>query len=456
MSKLTATFQVGNYVIFKKRIGKGAFSTIYKGYHKRTKETVAIKEISLDILNKYESALRRETNIMKKLNHSNIVKLHETIIDDKTENVYLIMDFYKRGDFSKFLKKRPLKEKYALKYLKQIVDGLKYLMENQIIHRDLKPQNILMSDVGTLKIADFGFARYFEDDVMIQTVCGSPMWMAPEIIKNKQYNIKSDLWSIGVIFFQMLTGKTPFQANNILDLIKKIEKSSINIPNNIHLTQGCKELLLGLLEKDPDKRIEWNALFNHYLIKTCDPFEEENKLMEISGLEAFPSIPKKNNLFDSNGIHNSYYKYDNYKNYDNFNSKMITSNENSPFHNKNTEEDLSLEFNFNLKEDDEENEDSLNSSNELYYDSYEEPRSYQDRTEKIDSSFIKLDIEDDYFKSSFSLKNNMIMNDLPTSYVYIQNVKPRRNVSSSLRQYVSKSVNFIKESYRYFNDYNSL
>ena len=87
------------------------------------------------------------------------------------------MEYFDRGDFSKFLKKRPLKEKYAIKYLKQVSEGIKYLLENKIIHRDLKPQNILVSETGTLKITDFGFARYFDSDVLIQTICGSPLYI---------------------------------------------------------------------------------------------------------------------------------------------------------------------------------------------------------------------------------------------------------------------------------------
>ena len=107
---------------------------------------VAIKEICLDTLSKYKDSIKRETKIMKNLNHPNIVTLYDTIIDDTTDNIYLVL-YFGRGDFSKFLKKRPLKEKYAKKYLKQLASGLKYLLENKIIHRDLKPQNILISSL---------------------------------------------------------------------------------------------------------------------------------------------------------------------------------------------------------------------------------------------------------------------------------------------------------------------
>ena len=189
-----ATFEVGDYEIFRKRIGKGAFSTVYKGYNKITKELVAVKEISLDTLNKYEKSIKRETEIMKKLNHPYIIKLYDTIIDDSTENVYLVMEYFEKGDLAKYLNKRPLKEKYALKYLKQISEAMKYLLDSNILHRDLKPNNILMTNGGNITITDFGFARYFDNELLLQTICGSPLYMAPEIIKNKKYDYKSDLW----------------------------------------------------------------------------------------------------------------------------------------------------------------------------------------------------------------------------------------------------------------------
>ena len=458
MSNL-ATFQVGNYVVFQKRIGKGAFSCIYKGYHKYTRETVAIKEISLDTLNKYESSLKRETEIMKKLNHPNIVKLYETIIDDKTENIYLIMEYFDRGDFSKFLKKRPLKEKYAIKYLKQVSEGIKYLLENKIIHRDLKPQNILVTETGTLKITDFGFARYFDSDVLIQTICGSPLYMAPEIMKNKKYNHKSDLWSIGVIFFEMLTGKPPFKAKNIYELIRVIENDPVEIPTKFILSRDCRNLLLSLLVKDPEKRISWEDFFRHPLIYQADPFEEENKLLEISGLNSFPQIPQTQNIFDSINISYAQEKKKVLKRIEREeeikNDNIITHNESSLFHSE-THPDLELNFNFNL-------EDSFSeeySKDELYYDSFDNPEDLENSNLNYTQDFINIDIEEDYFKSSMSLRRDIVKYNLPQSYVYIdiphQNIKKKFNMSKSVIQYLSSSVNFLKESYKYFSNYNSI
>lgn len=454
MSSGIATFQVGNYEVFKKKIGKGAFSSIYKAYNKYSKEMVAVKEISLDTLNKYEKSIKNETDIMKKLNHPYIVKLYDTIIDEETDNVYLVMEFMGRGDFSKYLNKRPLKEKYALKYLKQISQAMKYLLDNNIIHRDLKPQNILISDTGNIKLTDFGFARYFDKDIMIQTICGSPLYMAPEIIKNKKYDYKSDLWSIGIIFYEMLMGNPPYRAKNIYQLIRKIENDDIEIPGKFKLSLECRNLLLSLLEKEPEKRITWDDFFNHTLLKEKDPFEEENKLMEISSLETFPSIPipkRKRELNEYNNI--------------------ITSNSSSSFYNrdnlinksleKNSEYDLNLQFNFNLTNSNEYSDN--NSDNEMYYDTSEHFSELNSGQYSYNDDFVKLDMSEDYFKSSLSLKNDLVesqivkdlrKNKLLKDYVVI---KPKKsNSNSSFKNYLSNSVKFLRESYNYLSNYNSI
>lgn len=476
-----ATFQVGDYIILKKKIGRGAFSTIYKGYNKYTRKTVAVKEISLETVNKYEKSLRRETEIMKKLNHPNIVKLYETIIDDETENVYLIMEYFARGDFYKFLNKRPLKEKYALKYLRQIADGMEYLLNNKIVHRDMKPQNILMTQTGTIKITDFGFARYFDNDLLIQTICGSPLYMAPEIMKEKKYNYKSDLWSIGIIFYQMLMGEVPYKVKNIYELIRKIENDIIDIPQKFVISDKCKNLLFSLLEKDPNKRISWEAFFNHELIKKSDPFEEENKLMEISGLESFPSIPSSTIKDRFNKLYS-----DCKKKRISGESNLITSNETSLFYNSPTNKyykkddnnkleetekdiDLSLNFNFHLESsqstnhsDFSENVNPYNTGeyDEVFFDSYQTPRDLFQSSLINDDDFVKVKLEDDYFKSSLSLKNDLISNRVYKDFVIIKKIdtQPRRRISlsKSFIGVMNNSVTFLKESYKYLSNYNSI
>lgn len=423
-----ATFEVKDYVIYKKRIGKGAFSTVYKGYNKNTKLQVAIKEITLETLNKHQKMFKRETDIMKKLKHQNIITLYDTIIDENTENVYLIMDYYSRGDFSKFLKKRPLKEKYAVKYLKQLSKGLEYLLSNNIIHRDLKPQNILVSDIGDIKITDFGFARYFDNDLLIQTICGSPLYMAPEIMKSQKYDYKSDLWSVGIIFYEMLFGYTPFKSKNIYELIRKIENEDVRIPNKFSISIGCKNLLFGLLEKDPIKRISWDDFFTHPIFTNVDFNERENNLMEISNLDILPSLNYSENKFiNSNNLYiNSH------------NNNSISNNSIS----NNNQADISLNFNFDLENSEEDEE------NEIFYDSYE-------TFDELNNSFNNISLQESYFKHTASIERDL-RSSLLKDFVVVDKSKLNRNSKYHLKNYLNNSLYFFKESYNYIRNFNSL
>jgi serine/threonine protein kinase len=461
MSDNTATFQIRDYVVFKKRIGKGGFSNIYKAFDKKNQRMVAIKEICLDTLSKYKESIKRETKIMKNLNHPNIVRLYDTIIDDTTDNIYLVLEYLGRGDFSKFLKKRPLKEKYAKKYLKQLSSGLKYLLENKIIHRDLKPQNILVTNLGDIKIADFGFARYFDNDMVIQTICGSPLYMAPEIMKNKKYDLKSDLWSVGIILYEMLVGHAPFRAKNIFDLMKQIEKNDVKIPMETNISDDCRDLLLKLLQKEPEKRISWPQFFTHPWLDT-EFKEREDMLMEISNmnnlddmnqmmLENTGSLFENGNSIINSIVHNS-------------KNNMVTSNRQSSFHNiKNDMElDLSLKFNFELEQSGDTNQ--TESDDEVFYDSFEnkEDMDANHISESVDGSFVNLKIEDNYFDNSFQIKKDLRRNKHLRDFEYISSSIPidmdrsTNMESSSILNYLSNSVYFFKQSYKYISNFNSI
>ena len=250
-----------DYVYYIRKIGKGSFSKVYKGYNIITGDTVAIKKIDLEMSSTMIKRLKMEIEIMKTLNHDNIVKLYDVFYDEYY--AYLIMEYSHCGDLSKYLKGRPLKEKYAQKFAKQLASAMKYLIQRNIIHRDIKPQNILVFNKNTIKLTDFGFARYFDKGTMVETLCGSPLYMSPEIIKYKKYSNKADLWSIGIIFYEILTGKPPYKARTHYELAKKIENNPIFLPKLIPLSSNCSNLLYKLLQKEADNRISWDDFFNH-------------------------------------------------------------------------------------------------------------------------------------------------------------------------------------------------
>jgi len=278
------TYKIGEYIVNRKRIGKGSFSKIYKGYHKETKKVIAVKKIETDNIKKINDNIEREINVMKKLNHPNILKLYDVVYDYPNNYIYLIIEYCELGDFSKFLNKRPLKEKHAKRYIKQLADGLKYLLNNNIMHRDLKPHNILLSSNNQIKLSDFGFARYFERNKMVETLCGSPMYMAPEIMKFHEYTNKSDLWSVGVILYETLTGRLPFKANTFYGLMKTISKKNMRIPQEISLSKDCIDLLYSLLEKNPKKRISWVNFFHHPWFIDNERICNENRLLSINSM----------------------------------------------------------------------------------------------------------------------------------------------------------------------------
>lgn len=276
------TFEVGEYIVNRNSIGRGASGTIYKGYHKRTKQEVAIKEIHETNLNDIKRNIKTEIKLMKRLKHPNIVELYDVILDYKVNNIYLIIEYCPEGDFYKFQKKKPIQEIHVQKYMKQLMLGLKYLNEKDIMHRDLKPQNILIAKDGSLKLTDFGYAKVVNPNNMVKTFCGSPLYMAPEIIKSKgnnDYTIKSDLWSVGCIFYEMLTGFPPFHVHTMSDLIRKLDEEDIIIPKFLNLSVESKDLLFSLLQSEPEKRISWDDFFNHKWFQKDLLAEEENKLL---------------------------------------------------------------------------------------------------------------------------------------------------------------------------------
>jgi serine/threonine protein kinase len=270
---------IGEYIITQSNIAKGAFAYIHKGEHKYSHLPVAIKEIKVQNVNNLKKYVIRELEIHKKLNHHNIVKLYDIIIISNPDNaVYMIMEYCELGDLQKFQNKKPFSEKYIQQYMIQLRDALKYLYDNNIVHRDLKPQNILLTNSLHIKITDFGLARntiqsnFKEDDTekeieqeLFSTYCGSPIYMSPELLNKQNYNSKSDLWSVGVILYELITGTPPYIAKNITQLINKVNYEPINLDkiDKKIISPECFDLLTKLLHNDKHSRMDWKSFFNH-------------------------------------------------------------------------------------------------------------------------------------------------------------------------------------------------
>ncbi|XP_066465745.1 serine/threonine-protein kinase ULK1 [Tiliqua scincoides] len=286
---------VGRFEFSRKDlIGHGAFAVVFKGRHKEKPEVeVAIKCINKKNLAKSQTLLGKEIKILKELKHDNIVALYD--FQEMANSVYLVMEYCNGGDLADYLHSmRTLSEDTIRLFLQQIAGAMKVLHSKGIIHRDLKPQNILLSFAGgkksnpnniRIKIADFGFARYLQNNMMAATLCGSPMYMAPEVIMSQHYDAKADLWSIGTIIYQCLTGKAPFQASSPQDLRLFYEKNKMLLPNIPRETSShLRQLLLGLLQRNHKDRMDFDEFFHH-------PFLDASASMKKSASVPMPSYP---------------------------------------------------------------------------------------------------------------------------------------------------------------------
>uniref|UniRef100_H2SST4 non-specific serine/threonine protein kinase n=1 Tax=Takifugu rubripes TaxID=31033 RepID=H2SST4_TAKRU len=267
---------VGDFEYSRKDlVGHGAFAVVFKGRHrKKTDWEVAIKSINKKNLSKSQILLGKEIKILKELQHENIVGLYDVQVSD----------YCNGGDLADYLQaKGTLREDTLRVFLQQIAAAMRILNSKGIIHRDLKPQNILLSYAGRkksnisgirIKIADFGFARYLQSNMMAATLCGSPMYMAPEVIMSQNYDAKADLWSIGTVIYQCLVGKPPFQCPLIFC------PGVCSIPSET--SPQLRDLLLGLLQRNQKDRMDFDTFFSH-------PFLEPSSAIKKSCPVPVPS-----------------------------------------------------------------------------------------------------------------------------------------------------------------------
>ncbi|CAD8091745.1 unnamed protein product [Paramecium sonneborni] len=262
---------IQNYQILKV-IGKGAFAIVYQGQHVKTKEIVAIKQISTDMQEgphkeKMLQLFNQEIEIMKAIKHQNIIELKE--VQYTSDSINMILEYCGLGDLEKYIKKNSAKNRLAESEAKplilQLLDAMKMLRLKNVVHRDLKLANILINEQMQIKLGDFGFAKSVMSDLM-ESYCGTPITMAPEILKkNDNYDHKCDIWSLGVMIYQILYGQPPFipKKATVIDLIKEIEKQNISFSEQVVVSSECKDLIRKMLVEDPKKRTSFEDIFTH-------------------------------------------------------------------------------------------------------------------------------------------------------------------------------------------------
>jgi serine/threonine protein kinase len=209
-------------------LGQGAFSVVRLATNRETGKQFAVKIIKKDGLpHEDEVALHEEVNILKSLNHENIIRLYDFF--DEAKFYYLVTELMDGGElFDRIVKKTYYNEKEARDLIRILLFAIKHLHDQDIVHRDLKPENLLLAsqkDDADIKLADFGFAARVEGYNSLKTQCGTPGYVAPEILKNETYGKAVDMWSIGVITYILLGGYPPFHDENQAMLFRKIKNA---------------------------------------------------------------------------------------------------------------------------------------------------------------------------------------------------------------------------------------
>jgi serine/threonine protein kinase len=318
------------------RVGKGSFGEVYL-----TKKAgvnnhfFATKKVAKNLVmqQKIKRYFNNEIYILKNIDHPNVIKLYE--IKQTINNFYLVFDYCNGGGLSNCLevhmKKfgKPFTEEILQSIMRKVVSGLHYLHKNKIMHRDLKLDNILVnfhSDEDKknfnmlsteIKIIDFGFARYLQDDELAQSVLGSPITMDPQILQKLKkidsketfgYDEKADIWSLGTIAYELLIGVPPFDANSYDELLEKISKGTYTIPNSLKLSKQCISFLNGLLQHDPKQRLGVDdLLFHEFITMDVIKFEKVDltKLSKCSNTKELIMSTKDNknlwSLFETPG-----------------------------------------------------------------------------------------------------------------------------------------------------------
>ncbi|KAK4604992.1 hypothetical protein RGQ29_013171 [Quercus rubra] len=288
-----AAHNIGKYKLGR-TIGEGTFAKVKLGVDSTNGQYVAIKIIDkhmvLESNLKYQ--VQREIRTMKLLHHPNIVRIHE-VIGSKTK-IYIVMEHVSGGqltDKMSYVKK--LEEWEARKLYQQLIDAVDYCHNKGVYHRDLKPENLLMDHKGNLKVSDFGLSALQKPGGILTTACGSPCYVAPELLLNKGYNgAAADVWSCGVILFEILAGRLPFDDRNLINLYKKISRAEYTFP--LWFTKGQKKLLFRIFDPNPRMRItipeiiedEW---FQKDYVPACG-YEIDDKIHLDDVNAAFDSI----------------------------------------------------------------------------------------------------------------------------------------------------------------------
>ena len=299
-----------------KSIGKGGFGSVWKVRHKITRQIFAIKVINKESIVKQNmiEQTNREIEIMYKLDHPHIIKLYSHFEDD--EDFCLIMQIASKGQLYSVIKRlKRLDQRTAAQYMREVISAIKYLHTRNppIIHRDIKPENILLDQDGRCKLADFGWSNFDDGRKNRETYCGTPEYLAPEMVTKSGHNESVDIWALGVLLFEMLTGRTPFNfTGDRIQLYNNIK--SLRIVWTDDFPQLAKDLVGRILKLNPKDRLSLDQMINHQWFRDTPLLKpllnpiiyDERQKLESHLIQSIPENDKTRNIMNKSALPNKH------------------------------------------------------------------------------------------------------------------------------------------------------
>uniref|UniRef100_A0A182NBU3 non-specific serine/threonine protein kinase n=1 Tax=Anopheles dirus TaxID=7168 RepID=A0A182NBU3_9DIPT len=280
-----------------KKIGCGAYGTVYLLYDTISCRPYAMKQVRKDPLNERSrptflndaQRVMNEVDIMKSLNHPCVIKMHDIV--DKPDSVYMVLEYMKGGDLlTRILENRYLTEKTAKLYFLQMCLAVKYLHEQGITHRDLKPDNMLLRDSDEytlLKVTDFGLSKFVRKNSVMRTICGTSLYVAPEVLKSNgrgSYTRKVDIWSMGVVLFAMLCGSLPFSDEYGTPATEQIKRGEFKMRQSVWktVTLPARKLVSSMLCVNSNMRPSIDKLLQSNWLRDTEVVRTAERLMKVS------------------------------------------------------------------------------------------------------------------------------------------------------------------------------
>ena len=426
-----------------KELGEGSFGKVLLVQHKKTNAKYALKVVDKQhvLTEPDKSSFLREVEINYKINHPNIVKLFGHFEDN--ECCYLLMEYIGGGDLFSYIPvngKSILKPEQAASIIKDVISAVYYIhhMNPPIMHRDIKPENVLITSDLKAKLTDFGLCAYIQPGILRKSTCGSPIYMSPEMIDKTGHNEKIDIWSIGVLLFELLTGDQAWAGENLATIEYNIRNLRISWPEDMNGFPS--ELIKKILKKNPEERISLTDMLNdpfftqYFFNPTSCLISPDNKKSKVfvmskdNPLTWNPINTFEQNIYNNNEIYETYFD--------------VVDGENNQ--KKETKIDIPIDdyFNGNIIK--------------------EEEMKFEEPNYNINNQFISYDVnydnffnEQNYFNNENS-KNNNSSNSNNNNKKLVNNVESNQNVYTDINNFEKKKdINKQEQLYDTFiNDNN--